>query len=161
MKIVKISNQENKTFEAKMKLKKLNPKQKQILEEVALATTGLSLAAASAKTAYENHGKIYAPTLAVASAYSAALGAGGLAAITLDSTKLDENKKEKILNRIMSAVLPLGSASIGGAVSTLDPNDYALVSKGLATASGGLISGLVMKSNFDNKKLDDDKDIPS
>jgi hypothetical protein len=61
-------------------------------------------------------------------------------------------------NKIMSAVLPLGFASIGGAVSVLNPNDYELVSKGLATTSGGLVSGLTMKSNFDNKKS---KDLPS
>lgn len=158
MKITKISNQENKTFEAKMKLKKLNLKQKQMLEEVALATTGLSLASVSAKTAFENQGEIYAPTLAITSAYSAAIGAGGLAAATLDSTKINENKKEKLLNKIMSAVLPLGFASIGGAVSVLNPNDYELVSKGLATTSGGLVSGLTMKSNFDDKKS---KDLPS
>ena len=58
----------------------------------------------------------------------------------------------------MTAVLPLGSASIGGAVSLLDPNDYELVSKSFATTSAGLVSGLALKSNFDEKKS---KDLPS
>ena len=111
-----------------------------------------------AKTAIEKQGEIYAPTLAITSAYSSAIGAGGLGAATLDSIKINENKKEKLLNKIMSAVLPLGFASIGGAVSVLNPNDYELVSKGLATTSGGLVSGLTMKSNFDDKKS---KDLPS
>ena len=158
MKIAKISNQENNTFKAKMKLKKLNPKQIQILEEVALATTGAGLAVASAKTAFENPGEFYAPTLATTSAYSAAIGAGGSAAAILDSTKIDDVKKENLLNKTMTAALPLGSASIGGAVSLLNPNDYELVSKSLATTSAGLVSGLALKSNFDEKKS---KDLPS
>ncbi|MBR2431189.1 hypothetical protein IKB17_06995 [bacterium] len=161
MKITRILSQDNRSFQQKFKVKKPDPKTIKLLEEVTLATTGIGLAALSTHAASANNGSLLAPSAAISAGYSSTVGIGGSTAAVLDSTKLNDEKKEKIMNKSFSVVAPLGLASSGGAISVADPNDYALLSTGLTSTAVGLTSGAIYKSNLDKNKSKQNKDIPS
>jgi len=161
MKITRILSQDNRSFQQKFKVKKPDPKTIKLLEEVTLATAGIGLAALSTHAASANNGSLLAPSAAISAGYSSTVGIGGSTAAVLDSTKLNDEKKEKIMNKSFSVVAPLGLASSGGAISVADPNDYALLSTGLTSTAVGLTSGAIYKSNLDKNKSKQNKDIPS